>query len=242
MLKKLALLVAVIVLCACTAQPQLPVAVDSSALLQSDKTMGVYLDTVPEPRLSLPGADCLLCIAVASAANSSTSNHVKTFETEDISNLKADVLTLLGSNGREAFDIDTPIELSDLPKHSSEDPIATRSDYSGLGLELGVDRLFVLDIDAVGAVRNYASYVPTSPPLAWVTGRSYIVDVTTNTYLWYEPIDIRLGAEGEWDEPPEYPGLTNSYYQVLEMLRDRVLSPLSTGGMENDSQSAKPVP
>lgn len=53
-----------------------------------------------------------------------------------------------------------------------------------------------------------------------------MVDVDTNAYHWYLPINLHLSAEGEWKEPPTFPGLTNAYYQVLEKLRDMVLEPL----------------
>ena len=51
-----------------------------------------------------------------------------------------------------------------------------------------------------------------------------MVDVRTNAFSWYMPVDYHLSAEGELDEPPEYPALTNSYYQLLEKLRDEVLA------------------
>lgn len=57
-------------------------------------------------------------------------------------------------------------------------------------------------------------------------GAVFLVDTDTNAYHWYLPIDLNLSAEGEWKEPPEYPGLTNAYYQVLEKLSDIVLEPL----------------
>jgi hypothetical protein len=33
-------------------------------------------------------------------------------------------------------------------------------------------------------------------------------------------------AAGNWDEPPDYPALTNSYYQALEMGKDIILAPI----------------
>ena len=33
-------------------------------------------------------------------------------------------------------------------------------------------------------------------------------------------------AVGNWDEPPAYPALTNSYYQALEMGKDIILAPI----------------
>jgi hypothetical protein len=42
----------------------------------------------------------------------------------------------------------------------------------------------------------------------------------------YQRIDIQKSADGAWDEPPQYPGLTNAYFQIVEMIKDRVKEPL----------------
>ena len=32
-------------------------------------------------------------------------------------------------------------------------------------------------------------------------------------------------ADGAWDEPAKFPGLTNAYFQVVELGKDEVLRP-----------------
>lgn len=58
-----------------------------------------------------------------------------------------------------------------------------------------------------------------------VKGLAYLVNLKTNDYEWYQPIDVAKGA-ANWDQPPGYPDLTNAYYQAIELAKDSVLTPL----------------
>ena len=51
-------------------------------------------------------------------------------------------------------------------------------------------------------------------------------DLSTNTYTLYQKIDIYKNAEGEWKEPPSFPGITNAYYQALEQVKDEIKASL----------------
>jgi hypothetical protein len=35
-------------------------------------------------------------------------------------------------------------------------------------------------------------------------------------------VNIIKAAEGNWDEPPKFPGMTNAYFQTIELARDRL--------------------
>jgi len=80
----------------------------------------------------------------------------------------------------------------------------------------------------VGVERSYSSYIPNGSPHAYLTGKGYLVNLSNNTYEWYRPVRIVRGAEGDkWDEPPKFPGLTNAYFQVLEMSKDEFVKPFT---------------
>ena len=64
-------------------------------------------------------------------------------------------------------------------------------------------------------------------PKAEIVGSVYLVNTTNNAYEWFSPISITIGADGEWDESPDFPGLTNAYYQAIETTRDKILKPFS---------------
>lgn len=225
-IKALLLLLVSTILVGCVGTPQSLVSLDNEILMHPDNRIGVAMDALPKPGLGLPGADCLLCLAVAAGANSDLSSHAKQLSTAEVEQLKPEVVAALKEQGKDSVLIKDQLNIIKLPKTKKLGDGFSKRDFSGLAEELQVDQLLVIDINSIGMTRSYASYVPTSPPQATVLGTVFLVDVGTNAYHWYMPLNLRLSAEGEWKEPPEFPGLTNAYYQVIEKLRDMVLESL----------------
>jgi hypothetical protein len=77
----------------------------------------------------------------------------------------------------------------------------------------------------LGFVRNYAAYISKGEPTADLSGTVSVVDLSTNTYDYYLEINQSKGAEGNWDEPPDFPALTNAYYAVVETGKDAIRQP-----------------
>jgi hypothetical protein len=90
-----------------------------------------------------------------------------------------------------------------------------------------VDRLLVIDITTLGVMRPYSAYVPTGAPRGILEGRGYLVNLSNNSYEWYQRVQVYRAADGQWDEPPKFPGLTNAYYQVIELGKDDFLKPFN---------------
>ena len=223
-IKTLLLITFLAALVGCAAPLQYPIKLDTTTLMSPDIRLGVATSVLPQPSLMLPGADCLLCMAVAASANSTLSKHTKTLSTAEIEALKGEVIETLKARGKAPVVLADPIAVVELPKTKKLGEGFSRRDFSSLAEPLQVDQLLVIDITQAGMTRPYAAYVPRASPQARVSGAVYMVDVKTNAFSWYMPVDYHLSAEGEWDEPPEYPALTNSYYQLLEKLRDEVLA------------------
>jgi len=220
-----ALLAIAALLGGCAGTPQLPVAVSQDFLAAKGTRVGVAMTPLPTVDTYLPGADCLLCMAAASLMNSSLTAHVKTLPHEDLPPLKADIAALLRSKGLDATVVDKPIDLNALPDFSSKEPNFAAKDFSSLKSQLNVDRLLVIDISALGAWRTYSAYIPTSDPKAVLRGTGYIVNLSNNALDWYLPVNILKSAEQSWDEPPKFPGLTNAYFQAIEIGKDTFKQP-----------------
>lgn len=219
------LLVASAVLAGCATPPQPPLAMKAE-MLSSKARVGVAMAPLPKVDTRFPGADCLLCLAAASVANNSMTNHVQTLKADELLELKLEVAELLKGKGLEPRVIDEPIELKTLPEVDAK-PGFARRDFAALKAKYGVDKLFFVDVTAVGVWRNYASYIPTAEPKATVQGAGYVIDLNTGAYDWYAPIAIFKAGAGRWDEPPAFPGLTNAYYQAIEAAKDTVTGPLA---------------
>lgn len=211
----------------CATKVQSPVSFTPAALKSGNQRVGVAMTQLPKAEMHVNGASCLLCIITANAANSGLNKHAATLTLEDLPGLKDKAAAALRQKGVNAVIINDPLDLKALMDASSSAPNAANKDFAPLKQKYGVDSLLVLDLHSVGFVRNYSGYIPTTDPKALVRGTGYLVNLTTNTYEWYLPVYVARSAEGQWDEPTAFPGLTNAYYQALEIGKDEFLRPLA---------------
>ncbi len=212
----------------CAGTPQSSLTLNKTALLNTSNRIGVVMAKVPAPSMSYPGADCLLCLAAAATANSSLSKYVKSFSIDELTALKKTVADTLRDQGYEVVVIAKDIVVKDLPKSKNKEANVAKYDHSSLRDKHNITQVLVIDIHAVGATRSYAAYIPTGDPRVSIIGKTYLVDLQSNMYQWYLPLNIKQSAAGPWKEPPEYPALTNAYYTSLERIRDSILKPLSS--------------
>lgn len=223
---KIAVAALAIFLGGCAVKPQLPVTLDKQTLGTSAGRVGVVMTALPKVDIYLPGANCLLCYAVAHATNATLGQHTNTLPQDDLPQLKNQIAQRLRSKGTDAIVIEGDLNLESLPSRTDEGSNLAKKDYSQLRTKYNVDKLLVVSIDQLGMERQYASYVPNGDPKAVVRGVGYLVNLKNNTYEWYAPINILRASDRGWDEPPKFPGLTNAYFQALEAGKDVVLKPL----------------
>lgn len=208
----------------CATVQQAPLALSEDFYSSGDKVVGVYVDELPKTDTHLVGASCLLCMAAASMANSSLTDHIRSLNTDELSGLNKSVARVVSGKGVKVNPISAPIDISKLGKFKSDGANFAEKDFRPLKDRLNVDKLIVIDLNTVGAYRPYSSYVPTGDPVGTVTGQAYTVDLATNKYELYEGIDFKVSVQGEWDEPPAFPGVTNAYFQAIELTKDKIVS------------------
>ncbi|HKX43442.1 MAG TPA: hypothetical protein VJO99_19945 [Burkholderiaceae bacterium] len=209
--------------CATPIQP--PVPLQASSVSAKNSRVGVAMTPLPKVDTYLPGASCLLCLAAASVANSSLTAYAKTLPYEDLSTLKDTVAELIRKRGGEAVVISEAIKLDALPDSSAKGPNLARKDFSSLAKKYSIDKILVIDVAQLGFERTYSAYVPTGDPKGVLRGSGSLVDLKTNTLEWYQPLTVLRSSDGAWDEPPKFPGLTNAYFQAIELGKDEVLKP-----------------
>jgi hypothetical protein len=218
---------AVAVLLSGCATRQTPVALNQDALGATAGRVGVVMTTLPKVDTYFPGASCLLCLAAASIANSSLTTHAKTLSYEDLPKLKERVAEALRRKGADVVLIAGDLDVSALPSYTNPGPNVAPKDFSSLQKQYGIKRLLVIEVQTLGFWRTYSAYFPTSDPKAIFAGRGYIVNLGSNAYDWYLPVNVLRSAEGAWDEPPSFPGLTNAYFQALELGKDSYVNPFA---------------
>lgn len=225
----------------CAVTPQKPVALKNDAIKADSGPIGVAMTTVPKADAWFPGANCLLCILAASATNSALIEHTKTLPNEDLAELKQEFLKLLKTKGAETIEITAPLKIEELANYSSSEPNTARKDFSSLQEKYGISKLLLIHINAIGFMRPYSAYFPAGEPQATLFGRAYLVDLKTNAYDWYQPLEISKRSEGSWDEPPKYPGLTNAYFQTIELSKDNLIQSFTAPPPEPVAENTTPA-
>jgi len=207
----------------CAAPIQSIVELNKSALNAKSGKVGVVMTPLRKADTRFPGADCLLCMATASILNTSLTSYTQKLPPEGLPELKGTLAELIRKNGGEVVVITDELKLDELPDFASKGPNIALKDFSGLKKKYAIDKILVLDVPVLGMYRQFSGYIPTSDPRAEFEIKGYLVNLSNNTYEWYQKFSEAKGANGNWDEPPNFPGLTNAYFQVLEMGKDKLV-------------------
>ncbi|WP_199758491.1 hypothetical protein [Aquabacterium soli] len=221
----MATMVATVVVVGCASVPQGPVDIKPATLSGNSTRIGVAMTAVPKVDTSFPGAGCLLCLAAASMMNNSLTDHIRTLPPEGLDTLKQEIAQAITKKGATAVVIAEQINVDDLPRSSGSAPNTAPRDHSSFKQKYQIDKLLVINVSYVGVERAYSAYVPTTDPKGALRGTGYLLDLSSNTYEWYLPVAVIKGAEGNWDEPPKFPGVTNAYFQALEQGKETFLTP-----------------
>lgn len=204
--------------CAVNQQKPMELAPTNQGL--KNQKIGVAMTQLPKVEMQYPGAGCLLCLMAASATNSTLSHYAESLPQSDVLGMKAELAKALRKGGAEVIVIDEEIALKALPDTNSKGDGVSPKDFSSFKQKYNVDKLLVIEVQALGISRDYASYIPTGDPKSQLVGKGYLVNLATNAYEWYQPIHETKSSDDKWDEPPNYPGLTNAYFQTIELAKD----------------------
>lgn len=219
-----AILLAVL-LSGCVAPPQAPVQMAPDAFDTKAGRIGVVMTPLPKPDTQFPGAGCLLCLAAANAAHTTLTGYTQTLSTAELGTLKKEVADLIRKKGGNVTVINEDLVLDQLPDASAKGANLALKDHTVLKKRYDVDKLVVLNILLLGVERPYSAYVPTSEPKGVLVGRGYLINLSNNTFEWHQNVRIVRAADGKWDEPPNFPGLTNAYFQAVETGKDELKNP-----------------
>jgi len=208
-----------------TVQP--PVSMGSEFYESENKSVGVIVQHKDEPEFYMEGDVRLLDFAIIAAATSQLSSHIKTLDPKDFDLVVDEIQAALGQEGFSVTRLDRPVDVEALKDFADADPKDTvyfaDKDFSALQSELGVDYLLMLTVTRAGVARGYHGFVPMSGPRAVFELQGQAVELATNKLVWYKHIATANSPRGQWDEPPDFPGLTNSFYVALENAKQRVV-------------------
>lgn len=224
-MKKLLLTVVLgaLVLAGCATPPPPATPLAKAKLTENQPRIGVVMAPLPKVDTHLPGAGCLLCMAAAALANQSLTAQVQQLPQDGLLQVKEDIAKAINKKGGQAVVIATEVKVDELPKFSGAGGLIAERDFRSFREKHKLDKLVVVEITTLGAERPYSAYVPTGAPKGVFRAVGYMVNLQTNAYEWYQPVEFLKAADGSWDEPPTFPGVTNAYFQALELGKDAIV-------------------
>lgn len=214
------------------ATPQPPVPLDQQFYtVEDNKKVGLMLEAPEKPGLALEGNIGLLDYAIIAGATSSLSEHFEKQSLDEFLAVAEDLGSNLEAEGFVLERLEVPEESPKLAKFKDPDSkdktYYAAKDHRGLAEEHGVDYLLKLQATRAGLARPYYGFVPTDDPRAVFDVHGELIDLSTNELLWYANISQAAYASGEWDEGPNFPGLTNTYYVVMNKAKQDVVNALA---------------
>lgn len=195
-------------------------------MTNTNATVGVmYVEPVPA-ETQYTGSIGLLDYAIIAGVNSSLDEYLKSLTFEDYPLLASLVADKLKEKGFNARLIDTPVSLELAKKIDAPKENVNKSDFKPLIKNEPMEYLVLIQKSAIGTTRSYYGPVPTSEPLALTALNVQMVELATGNVLWYRNIRKVATIETPWDEPDNYPNMTNSIYTNFNQAMQEVLAEL----------------
>lgn len=224
-IKRLAVVVAILVITACGVTPEPMMKLDTNILSKQDLKVGVVV-SLPKDNATthIYGASCLVCYGVASGLTSSLDKHLKSsISTDELENIKQLIVDEYKNRNIDIKEIPFSKNFSKLKKFKTKAKTGfAKKNYKSFKKSHDIDLLVVLELYAHGAYRSFSGYVPNGDPMGYLSGKIFTVDLGSNSYVQYLEIDEKVQPEGEWDEPNGYPSVTTAYYQAIENAKNKV--------------------
>lgn len=216
------------------ATPQPPVGMAAEVWQERNEVIGIALTELPKPDTVLAGNQGLLDLAVNASMAASLTEKVRTWDVSALKSSPQDIQQALEQQGYKTKVLDH-LDITGLKELSAKEGYA-ELDYRPLKSKEGIDKLVLILPVVAGTYRTYYGMMPTSEPVAQVAVNSFVIDLDDNRLLHYQPLVNQRSAAGEWDESPDYPALTNAFYQALDISQESLLVPFTQAPLTTSHQ------
>lgn len=183
-----------------------------------DKTtkIGVVMAKIPRACPHTPSSQGLLDMAINNAAASTLDKYLSQIEITTFTPVTEEFVGELQKRGINAVKIDEIFDKTEKPKEVSYTEYVKES-----AERFGVDKLIVLSVDMVGTSRLYYGFVPLSNPEGFCLAEGVMVDAKTTSpkTVWHSDMQWKDGCVPtmqKWDQPPDYPNLTEAILKAVE--------------------------
>jgi hypothetical protein len=176
--------------------------------------IGVALTPHPTGAAHKVGAQGLLDMAINSAVAGSLQEHLSKVDLAEFDRVRDRFVEELGKRGMSVVAIPGYVDPASFPKRGDDAPAIENAygrDLAALRAKHHVDVVVLLQVSRFGTIRSYYGFIPLGAPSGFFEVKGQMVDLKTGQLLWQTQLDEKAAsvpAEGDWDQPPDYPNLT----------------------------------
>ena len=197
-----------------------------------NQSIGVAVAPIPTPVSHKAGSQGLLDLAINNANSSDLDKHLGTMDVSDkINKLADDLVAYLNERNFNAKRIsgyvkdwtinnETPEQQDDefgSDKKSGESAAAVPAAAKKIANEHGVDKLLLISVNAVGTIRSYYGFIPTSSPEGYAHIDGKLMNLKNNKVEWEHFNAAKVPyTTTEWDTPPDFPGLSEAMQKAVD--------------------------
>lgn len=219
------LIVSIAILFTGCASVQTPIAYTPEAITRENSTIGIAITEIPKADTWEMGNIGLLDMAIISAATNDLTKHLQSLDLSEFNNINTALKIELEKAGYKTLVINDPVTMEKRAKTSKKENFS-KYDFTDLKEQHQITHLLLIEPYAAGTIRSYYGFAPTSDPQAKFSAKGSLIDLETHALLWFQNEDQVLAINGEWDESDlDYPNLTNSLYQALNMAKENLEAP-----------------
>lgn len=177
---------------------------------------------LPKATLYQQGQQGLLDVVVSGVVSNKFDNYLKTVDVKQISSLSPEFTKALKARGIPAEVYSQPINLSNLNSSGKDAKGYATKNFTALSGRLNADKILLVDVQQLGALRNYYGPIPLGAPKAVCKLEGQLIELKTNKILWRYTSSVTVPVTGEWDQAPNYPNFNTAIEKAMQVAKQEL--------------------
>lgn len=188
------------------------------------QTVAVGRTQTTSPRLYKDGPQGLLDAVINDAATQQLTQYMSHLSLSPFYSINHEIAARLHSKNIQTINPSFVINLKSVPASHQNTSQFAKNDFTIYSHLLKNDKLLMISIDKVGAIRRYYGVIPLGSPQAYCIAEGQLVDTHSNQILWRHKTVVTIHVDGQWDNPPHYPAFTQAYQQALTLAKTNLIN------------------
>ena len=179
-------------------------------------TIGVAVAKLPKAQAVKAGTQGLLDIAINNANADDLEKALNTVDISTVRQMAAKMSAYLAQKGFRVKQIAAPIDVEKLTDNEKQNDEAkgifySKKNFAALKTSLGVDKLVLISVNAVGTIRSYYGFIPLGDPSGYAALNGTVINLSNNQMEWNQIVTQTVAHDaGDWDTPPNFASLTKA--------------------------------